>query len=279
MGKTPFLGGFLLVVWHYYTKINSLMRRGLTLRKKNVDYKNLINPQRLPRHIAIIMDGNGRWAERKFMPRTMGHRAGMGSLKKVVIAASDLNIPILTVFAFSTENWKRPAEEVNYLMNLLVEYLRKELDELHKNNVRINMLGDLKNLPEYCQKEIVDAIQKTADNKGMLFNIALNYGARDEMLSAIKILVERANKNEISADNITEEIFTSLLYTKGIADPDLLIRTAGEKRISNFLLWQIAYSELWFTDVLWPDFTEKDFWQAIYDYQQRDRRFGGLSLK
>lgn len=244
-----------------------------------MDYKNLINPQKLPNHIAIIMDGNGRWAEKKFMPRTMGHRAGMGSLKKVVTAASNLNIPILTVFAFSTENWKRPVEEVDYLMNLLVEYMRKELDELHKNNIRINMLGNLDTLPEFCQREILAAIQKTANNKGMLFNIALNYGARDEMLSAVKKLVDKVLSNEISADNITEEIFTSLLYTKDIPDPDLLIRTAGEKRISNFLLWQIAYTELWFTNVLWPDFTEKDLWQAIYEYQQRDRRFGGLSHK
>lgn len=249
------------------------------MSKTNINYKNLINPQKLPRHIAIIMDGNGRWAKKKLMPRTMGHRAGMGSLKKVVMAASNLNIPILTVFAFSTENWKRPVEEVDYLMNLLVEYLRKELDELHENDVCIKMLGDHKTLPESCQKEIADAIEKTADNKGLIFNIALNYGARDEMLSAMKILVEKASKNEISPQDITEEKFTSLLYTKGIADPDLLIRTAGEKRISNFLLWQIAYTELWFTDVLWPDFTEKDLWQAIYEYQQRDRRFGGLSLR
>lgn len=249
------------------------------MSKKDMDYKNLINPQKLPNHIAIIMDGNGRWAEKKFMPRTMGHRAGMGSLKKVVTAASNLNIPILTVFAFSTENWKRPVEEVDYLMNLLVEYMRKELDELHKNNIRINMLGNLDTLPEFCQREILAAIQKTANNKGMLFNIALNYGARDEMLSAVKKLVDKVLSNEISADNITEEIFTSLLYTKDIPDPDLLIRTAGEKRISNFLLWQIAYTELWFTNVLWPDFTEKDLWQAIYEYQQRDRRFGGLSHK
>lgn len=249
------------------------------MNKAKLNYKSLINPQELPHHIAIIMDGNGRWAKRKFMPRTMGHRAGMSSLKKVVIAASDIGIPILTVFAFSTENWKRPVEEVSYLMNLLVEYLHKELEELHKNNVRINMLGDHDTLPQNCQNEIDIAIAKTANNTGMLFNIALNYGARDEMLSAIKILLTKVQTNEISVDNITEEMFNSLLYTKGIADPDLLIRTADEKRISNFLLWQIAYSELWFTDVLWPDFTEQELWQAIYDYQQRDRRFGGLSLK
>ncbi len=249
------------------------------MSKSQLNYKNLINPQKLPRHIAIIMDGNGRWAKKKFMPRTMGHRAGMSSLKKVVTASSQMGISILTVFAFSTENWKRPTEEVNFLMNLLVEYLHKELDELHENNVRINMLGDRQTLPSICQNEIDAAIKKTANNNGLLFNIALNYGARDEMLTAMKSLFSQAQANEISLDNLTEEMFSSLLYTKDIADPDLLIRTAGEKRISNFLLWQIAYSELWFTEVLWPDFTEQDLWQAIYDYQQRDRRFGGLSPK
>lgn len=249
------------------------------MAKGKSNIKNLINPLRLPQHIAIIMDGNGRWAKKRLMPRTMGHRAGMTSLKKVVIAASELGIPVLTVFAFSTENWKRPEEEVNYLMNLLVEYLNKELDELHQNNIKINMLGDNHNLPYGCQVEIDRAIAKTANNEGMIFNIALNYGARDEILAAIKILYSKVQAQEIILDNITEEIFSSLLYTNGIVDPDLLIRTAGEKRISNFLLWQIAYSELWFTDTLWPDFTEQDLWQAIYDYQQRDRRFGGLSLK
>lgn len=233
----------------------------------------------MPQHIAIIMDGNGRWAKKRFMPRSIGHRAGMNSLKDIVTAASKIGIPILTVFAFSTENWKRPTEEVEYLMNLLIEYLHRELDELHKNNVRINMLGDYKNLPLNCQVEIDVAIKKTANNKGMVFNIALNYGARDEMLSAIRILIEKAQANEIGVDDLTEEMFNSLLYTNGIVDPDLLIRTAGEKRISNFLLWQIAYSELWFTETLWPDFTKQEFYQAIYDFQQRDRRFGGISPK
>lgn len=249
------------------------------MSRRTSKVKKMINANKLPQHIAIIMDGNGRWARKKFMPRTMGHTAGMTALKRVVIAASEMGIPILTVFAFSTENWKRPEEEVNYLMNLLVEYLHKELDELHQNEVQINMLGDHKSLPLKCQKEIDVAIAKTAYNKGMVFNIALNYGARDEILLAIKGLLTKVNAGEISPTGISEEMFSGLLYTKDIPDPDLLIRTAGEKRISNFLLWQIAYSELWFTDVLWPDFTEEDLWQAIYDYQQRDRRFGGLSVK
>ncbi|HZK42799.1 MAG TPA: isoprenyl transferase [Syntrophomonadaceae bacterium] len=249
------------------------------MKKHKANYKKLINLQKMPQHIAIIMDGNGRWAKKRFMPRSIGHRAGMNSLKDIVTAASKIGIPILTVFAFSTENWKRPTEEVEYLMNLLIEYLHRELDELHKNNVRINMLGDYKNLPLNCQVEIDVAIKKTANNKGMVFNIALNYGARDEMLSAIRILIEKAQANEIGVDDLTEEMFNSLLYTNGIVDPDLLIRTAGEKRISNFLLWQIAYSELWFTETLWPDFTKQEFYQAIYDFQQRDRRFGGISPK
>ncbi len=249
------------------------------MSKGTSNIKKLINPEKIPRHIAIIMDGNGRWAKKKFMPRTMGHRAGMTSLKKVVMAASELKIPILTVFAFSTENWKRPEEEVSYLMNLLVEYLNKELEELHQNNIKIQMLGDNQNLPNNCSLEIERAIAKTANNKGMVFNIALNYGARDEILSAVKILYGKILTKEIMPEDVNEELFSSCLSTCGLIDPDLLIRTAGEKRISNFLLWQIAYSELWFTDVLWPDFTEGDLWKAIYDYQQRDRRFGGLSLK
>lgn len=249
------------------------------MSKGTSNIKKLINPEKIPRHIAIIMDGNGRWAKKKFMPRTMGHRAGMTSLKKVVMAASELKIPILTVFAFSTENWKRPEEEVSYLMNLLVEYLNKELEELHQNNIKIQMLGNNQNLPNNCSLEIDKAIAKTANNKGMVFNIALNYGARDEILSAVKTLYGKIQTKEIMLEDINEKLFSSYLSTSGMVDPDLLIRTAGEKRISNFLLWQIAYSELWFTKVLWPDFTEGDLWKAIYDYQQRDRRFGGLSLK
>lgn len=249
------------------------------LSTEQSDYKSLINPEKLPHHIAIIMDGNGRWAKNKFMPRTLGHKAGMSALKRIVKASSQMGIAILTVFAFSTENWKRPDEEVNYLMNLLVEYLHKELDELHKNKVRINMLGNPQTLPLICQREIENAIKKTAQNQGMIFNIALNYGARDEILNAVKSFIVHCETSKISPDNLTEEMLSNLLYTKDIADPDLLIRTAGEKRISNFLLWQIAYSELWFTDILWPDFTEKDLWEAIYDYQQRNRRFGGLSSK
>lgn len=231
----------------------------------------------VPRHIAVIMDGNGRWAQKKFMPRTMGHRAGMTALKRLVESMVELNIPYLTVFAFSTENWRRPWEEVDYLMNLLVEYLLKELQELHKNNVRINILGDYRSLPQRCRMELEDALQTTRNNSGLTFSIALNYGARHEILTAVKKVAARAAAGQLQAEGIDEAFFSSLLFTADLPDPDLLIRTAGEMRISNFLLWQIAYTEIWVTDRLWPDFNKEDLMQAIADYQHRDRRYGGLS--
>ncbi|MDD2585224.1 MAG: isoprenyl transferase [Syntrophomonadaceae bacterium] len=239
--------------------------------------ENLIDNDKLPRHIAIIMDGNGRWARKRLMPRTMGHRAGMSSLKTVVMICAQMGISVLTVYAFSTENWRRPRDEVDYLMSLLVEYLHKELNELDQNNIRIKILGDYTSLPPKCQQEIEDAVLLTTHNSGMVFNIALNYGSRNEIIGAIKNLGEKLLSREINIDSITEEMFSSMLYTAGSPDPDLLIRTAGEMRISNFLLWQIAYTELWITDRMWPDFTKEDLLQAIWDYQQRDRRFGGLN--
>lgn len=231
----------------------------------------------MPRHIAVIMDGNGRWAKKRLMPRTMGHRAGMAALKRLVKAMGELNIPYLTVFAFSTENWRRPTEEVDYLMNLLLEYLFKELQELHESNVRINILGDYHSLPQKCQLELEDARRLTRHNSGLTFNIALNYGARHEILTAVKKAAALVESGQVPADAIDEGLFSSLLYTADLPDPDLLIRTAGEMRISNFLLWQIAYTELWVTQRLWPDFTKKDLLEAIAEYQRRDRRFGGLS--
>ncbi len=231
----------------------------------------------LPQHIAVIMDGNGRWAKRRLMPRTMGHRAGMTALKSLVETTVELNIPYLTVFAFSTENWRRPYEEVDYLMNLLVEYLLKELQELHHNNVKINILGDYRSLPDRCRMELEGALNTTGKNEGLTFSIALNYGARQEILAAVKGLVSRVVNGEIEVERIDELLFSSLLFTKGMPDPDLLIRTAGEMRISNFLLWQIAYTEIWVTERLWPDFSPEDLRQAIADYQRRDRRYGGLS--
>ncbi len=231
----------------------------------------------MPRHIAVIMDGNGRWAQKRLMPRTMGHRAGMSALKRVVKTMGELNIPYLTVFAFSTENWRRPSEEVDYLMNLLVEYLLKELQELHDNNVKVNILGDYYSLPQRCRLQLQDALRKTRHNSGLNFNIALNYGARNEILTAARKAAALVASGQLSVDAIDEDLFSSFLFTSQLPDPDLLIRTAGEMRLSNFLLWQIAYTEIWVTERLWPDFTESDLMEAIAAYKGRDRRFGGLS--
>jgi len=238
-----------------------------------------IDKTRLPQHIAIIMDGNGRWAKKRLMPRTMGHRAGMASLKKTVRACDEIGIPILTVFAFSTENWKRPQEEVDFLMHLLIEFLHKELNELHKKNVKIQMLGDYHSIPQECQLEITQAIELTANNTGLIFNIALNYGARQEIMTAVKKLADKIVTHELAAEALNEELFSGLLYTGGMPDPDLLIRTSGEMRISNFMLWQIAYTELVVVDTLWPDFTPEDLSHAIIEFQNRDRKFGGLINK
>ncbi len=239
--------------------------------------EGLIDRNNLPQHIAIIMDGNGRWANKRLLPRTMGHRAGMNSLKEVVRACSDIGVSVLTVYAFSTENWKRPLQEVNYLMRLLVEYLHRELEELHNNAVRINVLGDYNSLPHQCRQEIAEALQITRNNQGLGFNIALNYGSRAEIIAAVKKLASGLQNGEFSLEEIDEERFTAFLTTAGMPDPDLLIRTAGEMRISNFLLWQIAYTELWVTECLWPDFSREHLMQAIWDYQHRERRFGGLN--
>lgn len=247
------------------------------MSNNNLNYADMIKPEKLPRHIAIIMDGNGRWAKKRLMPRTMGHRAGINSIRKVVEACVEIAIPVLTVFAFSTENWKRPLDEVDYLMKLLIEFLHKELKALHENNIRINILGDYGSLPTECQMEIGEALQTTKGNSGMIFNIALNYGSRNEILGAVRRLADQIAKGEMTAEDVSEEFFSNLLYTKGLPDPDLLIRTAGEMRISNFLLWQIAYTELWVTDLMWPDFSREELMKAIWDFQQRDRRFGGLN--
>ncbi len=247
------------------------------MAKNNKDLLQDIDPNNLPNHVAIIMDGNGRWASKRLLPRTLGHRAGMSSLKEIVRVSSNIGIKNLTVFAFSTENWKRPKNEVNYLMNLLVEFLHKEIEELHSNEVRIRILGNYDVLPVECVDLINDSTKKTNSNQGLCLNIALNYGARLEILSSVKAIAEMVSKGQMSIDEITEESFSDMLYTQGIPDPDLVIRTAGEMRISNFLLWQIAYSEIWISKRLWPDFNRDEFLLAIIDYQKRDRRYGGLS--
>lgn len=235
-----------------------------------------IDFSKLPKHIAIIMDGNGRWAQKKGLPRVMGHKAGMEAIKKTVKSCSDMGIKILTVYAFSTENWKRPQDEVSYLMNLLVEYMRKEVNELHNNKVKIKVLGELDMLPAQTRKEILEAVRLTENNQGLQFNIALNYGGRSEILNACKKLIQDISDGSIDMTSIDEAIFSNYLYTGSDPDPDLIIRTSGEQRVSNFLLWQGAYSELMFVHQLWPDFDEKVLRSAIIEYQSRDRRFGAL---
>lgn len=235
-----------------------------------------LDKNKLPRHIAIIMDGNGRWANKRGMPRAYGHKMGVKAFKEVVKICSELNLEVLTVYAFSTENWKRPSEEVNSLMNLLVDSIDKELEEIYENNVIINPIGKLDGLVPSVQKSLQIAVEKTKNNTGLLLNLALNYGSRMEIVLAMQSLGKKIANGELSYEQIDESMIASQLYTSKIPDPDLLIRTSGDFRISNFLLWQIAYAEFWYTKVLWPDFGRLDLFQALLDYQKRDRRFGGL---
>lgn len=249
----------------------------LKSKDNNVEKEEVeIDRNNIPEHIAIIMDGNGRWAKEKKLPRTMGHRAGVESIRRIIKESHILGIKYLTLYAFSTENWKRPKDEVGALMKLLVEYLRSEIEELNANGVVIKILGDTTKLSDECQKEINDAVELTKNNKGVVVNIAFNYGGRDEILRAVKAVSKDVEKGIINSNDITDNIFENYLYTKGTPDPDLIIRPSGEKRISNFLLWQCAYSEFWYSNVNWPDFKESDLHRAIYDYQNRDRRFGGV---
>ena len=236
--------------------------------------KGEIDCNRLPKHIAIIMDGNGRWASKRALPRVFGHKAGMEALRVVVKACSDMKIKILTVYAFSTENWNRPTDEVSYLMNLLIEYMRKEINELNRNNVKVKILGDLSALPQITKQEVEKAVSLTENNNGMQFNIALNYGGRAEIINACKMIAEDLKEDKISKEQITEDLISNYLFTAGDIEPDLIIRTSGEKRLSNFLLWQSAYSELVFVEEMWPDFNKNRLEKAIQEYQNRDRRFG-----
>ncbi|MGQ9557341.1 MAG: isoprenyl transferase [Desulfurispora sp.] len=230
----------------------------------------------LPRHIAIIMDGNGRWARARGMPRTYGHRHGMDSLREAVRTSAELGIQVLTVYAFSTENWKRPQQEVDMLMSLLVEYIHKEIDELYANNVVVRAIGDISRLPASAQKALSYAFERSRANTGMVLNIALNYGGRSELVRAMRRIAEEVHRGRVQPGEIDECLVENNLFTAGQPDPDLLIRPAGDYRVSNFLLWQMAYSEFWFCPDFWPDFRRRHLLQAIYDYQRRDRRFGGL---
>lgn len=236
-----------------------------------------LNPERLPKHVGIIMDGNGRWAQNKSFPRVVGHKAGLDALKEIVRESSDLGIEIITVYAFSTENWKRPMEEVNFLMNLLIEYMIKEIKELKSEGVKINIIGERENIPANVEKVIRASMEETKDNKGLKFNIAFNYGGRAEIINAVKLITEEIKNGKINIENINEDFLNSKMYTSGEADPDLIIRTSGEYRLSNFLVWQSAYSELYFTDTLWPDFRKEELRKALKDYSIRNRRFGGLA--
>jgi len=239
---------------------------------------NQIDPERLPAHIAIIMDGNGRWAKRRSLPRVAGHKAGVEPVRITVETCSRLGIHALTLYAFSVENWKRPRSEVDTLWRLLHIYLRKELPMLMENDIRLSAIGRLDRLPAEAREELESVVRATAAHRGLCVNLAINYGGRSEIVDAVNAIVEQARREGRIGDlRIDEAAIASHLYTANLPDPDLLIRTSGEMRVSNFLLWQIAYSELYVTETLWPDFRRTDLLKAIHDYQRRDRRFGGLS--
>ncbi len=231
----------------------------------------------IPKHVAIIMDGNGRWAKKKGLLRAVGHENGTKSLREVVEGSAEIGVKYLTLYAFSTENWNRPKVEVETLMKLLVLSLKKEIKTLQKNNIRLNAIGNLKNLPEKARKELQEVIEKTKDNGHMTLTLALSYGSREELIKTIQEISIKVKNNVISPHLVNEAVINEHLYTKNMPDVDLLIRTSGEQRISNFLLWQIAYAELYFTEILWQDFKKPDLFEAIYNYQQRERRFGKTS--
>ena len=237
-------------------------------------YKDQIDKSRLPRHIAIIMDGNGRWAKRQGLARVFGHKRGVETVHNITVAATELGIEYLTLYTFSTENWNRPKEEIDALMNLLVDTIVKETPTLMENNVRLLTIGDLDRLPESTRQKFLGCIEQTSRNTGLSMVIALSYSARWEITNAVQTAVRRAQAGELRPEEVNEQLVSSLMTTNGMPDPDLLIRTSGELRISNFLLWQLAYSELYFTDCLWPDFTPEELYKAIIDYQNRERRFG-----
>lgn len=240
-------------------------------------YKDQIDLSRLPKHVAIIMDGNGRWAKGKGKLRVFGHHNGVLSVRDVVEGAGELGVKYLTLYTFSAENWNRPSFEVTAIMELLVSTINKEIKQLMKNNVRLNAIGDLNQLPGKCNRELVSAIEKTSANTGLVLTLALSYSSRRELMQAAKNIAEQVKAGTLNPEDVTEDVFAQNLYTHNLPDPELLIRTSGEYRISNYLLWQIAYAELYFTEKLWPDFRREDLYEAILDYQKRERRFGMTS--
>jgi undecaprenyl diphosphate synthase len=250
-----------------------------TLRPGNVDWHlaNQIDPKRLPSHIAIIMDGNGRWARERNYPRIMGHRAGVNAVRSVAESCAQMGVEVLTLYAFSVENWKRPRHEVEALWVLLRHYLRRELPTLMKNDIRLSAIGRIDSLPESVQADLRRTVEATARNSGMRLNLAINYGGRTEIVDAVNAILETARvQGNLESFAVTEQAIASHLYTCGMGDPDLLIRTSGEMRLSNFLLWQIAYTELYVTETLWPDFSRTQLLDAVLEYQSRERRFGGV---
>jgi len=247
-------------------------------QKKDLEHIWLakLDRTRLPQHLAIIMDGNGRWAQKRGLPRTAGHRYGVEALRKVIEACVELKIKVLTVYTFSTENWKRPKEEVSVLMNLIVEYLRNELSELHAQNIKIRSIGYINELPEEAREELLKAERTTRENSGLNLNVALNYGGRMEIVEAVRAIGKEIEAGKLKSSQVTEDLFAAHLFTAGQPEPDLLIRPSGELRISNFLLWQLAYAEFYYTNIYWPDFNKTELYKAIYDFQKRNRRYGGI---
>jgi undecaprenyl diphosphate synthase len=240
------------------------------------DLLKQVDLSRLPKHIAIIMDGNGRWAKRRRLPRIAGHREGMRAVREAVEASSKLGVAFLTLYAFSVENWKRPHTEIKLLMSLLRQYLKREIRELNRQNIRLEVIGRIQELPQPVVEDLQNTLDQTRQNTGMRLVLALNYGARAELVDAVQAILAHSKQNGTTI--VDEAMLSEHLYTHGFPDPDLLIRTSGELRLSNFLLWQVAYAELWVTETLWPDFRQKDLFQAIIDFQKRERRYGGLGL-
>ena len=244
--------------------------------KKNTDLSKRIDRQKVPEHVAIIMDGNGRWATNRGLPRSFGHKKGVSVLKEIIKASKNLGCKVLTVYAFSTENWTRPIKEVDFLINLFSQVLRDEINEINQESIKMKFIGDLTPFPDNLKELIHSSESLTKNNNTFFLNVCVNYGGRQEIVKVAKELALKSFSGEINPSEVNEELFNSKLLTKGIKDPELLIRTSGEKRISNFLLWQLAYSEIYISEVLWPDFNEFEFLKAIIDYQSRNRRFGGI---
>ena len=248
----------------------------ISTKKECLSLSNKVDKERIPEHIAIIMDGNGRWAIKKGFPRSFGHNKGVSVLKEIIKKSKNLGCKVLTVYAFSTENWARPSKEVDFLINLFEKVLKKEITEIHQESIKIKFIGDLLPFPKTLKSIINSSEALTQNNKNFTLNICVNYGGRQEIVKVAREIALKSFSGEIKPSDVDEKLFNSELLTQGIKDPELLIRTSGEKRISNFLLWQLAYSEIYITDVLWPDFDEIEFLKAIIDYQSRNRRFGGI---